>query len=475
MSSYTISNKQLKPNRVFILQKSEMEKRLDPFYYFPELVELEKKVLNKQPKKLRDYVKGIASGATPKRDDEEKYYSDKNSGIPFLRVQNITPFGLDLSDVKFINKETHEGYLKRSQVFEDDLLVTITGRIASASVVPKNFVGNINQHSVVIKTENREISKLLAAFLNSEIGQKLALRRTTGGTRPALDYTALLSIPILNDSRILAITQKVVEKKKQNEASAEKLLASIDDYLLGELGIKLPKPPENTLKNRIFTTSIKIVSSGRFDPFYHQTFFHDIFASIKNCNYPIRQIGKNIFKYEKGVEVGSNEYVSDGVPFVRVADINDFSINYENADKKISQEKFEQLKNNYKPKIGEILYSKDGTIGFCVVVEEEKDYIISGGILRITCNSNLDNYFLKYLLSTNLYKQIANRVSIGAVIKHLTVEEWTRILIPIPPIEKQKEIADHITSIRQQAQQLKDKTNEALKQASEEIEKILIG
>ena len=66
MSSYTISNTKLNPNRVFILQKSELEKRLDPFYYVPELVELEKKVLAKQPKKLRDYVKGIESGATPK-------------------------------------------------------------------------------------------------------------------------------------------------------------------------------------------------------------------------------------------------------------------------------------------------------------------------------------------------------------------------------------------------------------------------
>ena len=83
MSSYTISNTKLNPNRVFLLQKNELEKRLDPFYYVPELVELEKKVLSKQPKKLRDYVKGIASGATPKTAEVEKYYSDEANGKPF--------------------------------------------------------------------------------------------------------------------------------------------------------------------------------------------------------------------------------------------------------------------------------------------------------------------------------------------------------------------------------------------------------
>ena len=50
-----------------------------------------------------------------------------------------------------------------------------------------------------------------------------------------------------------------------------------------------------------------------------------------------------------------------------------------------------------------------------------------------------------------------------------------RISIPVPPIDKQKEIAEHITGIRQQAQQLKDKTKDDLKKASEEIEKILLN
>ena len=272
MGNYTISEK-LNPNRVFILYKSDLEKRFDPFYYVPELVELEKKVLARQPKKLRNYVLYIASGATPKRDEEDKYYSDAENGIPFLRVQNVTEFGLDLSDVKYIKRETHQGNLKRSQVFENDLLVTITGRIASSAIAPANFEGNINQHSVVIKTERRIVSELIAAYLNCSLGQKLALRRTTGGTRPALDYPSLLSIPIIEDKRILEITRKVVEQKIQNEAEAEKLLASINNYLLKELGITLPEPPENSLKNRVFIKTFKQLSGNRLDPNYYSNEF----------------------------------------------------------------------------------------------------------------------------------------------------------------------------------------------------------
>ncbi|MFA4851818.1 MAG: restriction endonuclease subunit S [Bacteroidales bacterium] len=476
MNSFNISPT-LDKNKIFLIQRSELEKRLDPFYYVPSLMDLEKKVLSKRPKKLRDYVVSIASGATPKTTEMELYYSDKEDGIPFLRVQNLSPTGiLEFEDCKYINHETHNGMLKRSQVSAGDLLVKITGvgRMAVASVVPDDFEGNINQHVCVIKTENKEISETLAAFLNSDIGEKLASRRSTGGTRPALDYPALLSIPIIEDKRILQITSKVIEQKQKNEAEAEKLLTSIDYYLLNELGITLPTPPENTLKNRMFKTTIKEISGKRFDPFYHQTYFENIFSAILKSKFTKLPLGKVIAKFSKGIEVGSNEYVSEGIPFVRVADITDFSINTDDTDKKISIEKFEKLRDLFNPKIGEVLYSKDGTIGFCVVVEEEKEYIISGGILRIFCNSNIDNYFLKYLLSIKLYKQLAERVSIGTIIKHLTIEDWLKIPITLPPINKQKEIADYITEIRKQAQELKDKTKKALAKASEEIEGILL-
>jgi restriction endonuclease S subunit len=112
--------------------------------------------------------------------------------------------------------------------------------MAVASVAPKGFIGNINQHVCVIKTGDEEISKTLAAYLNSDIGEKLASRRNTGGTRPALDYPALLSIPIIHDQRILQISNKVIAQKRYNEGEAGRLLSQIDDYLMQELKISLP-------------------------------------------------------------------------------------------------------------------------------------------------------------------------------------------------------------------------------------------
>jgi restriction endonuclease S subunit len=478
MNGYTIQSEKLNKNRVFILQKSELEKRLDPFYYVPELVELEKKVLTKQPKKLRDYVKGIASGATPKTTESEKYYAEKENGIPFLRVQNLSPTGiLEFDDCKYINEETHNGMLKRSQVSAGDLLVKITGvgRMAVASVAPEGFEGNINQHVCVIKTGCKEISEQLAAFLNTDIGEKLASRRSTGGTRPALDYPALLSIPILNDSRILAITQKVVEQKKQNEAAAEKLLSSIDDYLLGELGIKLPEPPENTLKNRIFITRVNDLTGNRYDPFYHQTYFNELLLSLENSKYPKSKLGLHISEITYGASFNNN-YVESGVPLLRIKDLKRNEISVDEVV--YLPESARNLLGNCFVNESDFLISRSGSIGIVAIVPKSIQGFAFGSFMikfSLAENSGIIREFLSYYLNSSLMIKLVERNKIGAIQGNITIPTIKNFPLVLPNPNEQERIAAHITNIRHQAQQLKDKTNEALKQVSEEIEQILLG
>lgn len=475
MSSYTISPT-LNKSRVFILQKSELEKRFDPFFYVPELLELEKKVLAKKPKKLRDYVKGLASGATPKTTESEKYYSEKENGIPFLRVQNLSPTGvLEFDDCKYINEETHNGMLKRSQVSAGDLLVKITGvgRMAVASVAPEGFEGNINQHVCVIKTGSKEISETLAAFLNSDIGEKLASRRSTGGTRPALDYPALLSIPIIEDKRILQITDKVIAQKQKNEAEADKLLSSIDDYLLNELGIKLPEPPENTLKNRLFTVSLNKLSGNRFDPNYHQKYFQDVFSAFENGKYEYAQIRKYA-SFQAGYAFKSSDYLEhSNCLLITIKNIRQNQIDIEDAtflpDDFFDQYKDFQIRNN------DLLIAMTGaTIGKVGIYNHPNNSLLNqrNGIIK---PDNINSIFLMSLLNLSIFQKLILRNSNGGAQPNISETDIMRISIPVPPLDKQKETAEHITGIRQQAQQLKDKTNELLKKASEEIEEILLN
>lgn len=487
MNSYIISSS-LNKNRVFILQKSELEKRFDPFFYVPNLLELEKKVIAKNPKKLRDYVISLASGATPKTTESEKYYAEKENGIPFLRVQNLSPTGvLEFDDCKYINQETHNGMLKRSQVSEGDLLVKITGvgRMAVASVAPEAFEGNINQHVCVIKTGNKEISETLAAFLNSDIGEKLASRRSTGGTRPALDYPALLSIPIIEDKRILQITDKVIAQKQKNEAEADKILSSIDDYLMEELKITLPIKPDNTLKNRMFISTYKQLSGNRYDPFYYKDYFVELEESLKKGKYELKRLS-TVCNLQNGYAFKSSDYIEFSETLnIRMSNIRPNNVFDPDYNPRYLSNEFAETYKEFLLKDGDIIIAMTDMagdpkiLGVPTIVTNSNDRKLllnqRVGKLFDFKTSEINIEYLKEILGARIVKEYYNKMGARGVQINISSEQILSAKIPVPPIDKQKEIAEHIKGIRQQAQKLKDKSNELLKKASEKIEGILIG
>lgn len=216
----------------FAITSDEIEGRIDPFFYKPYLRHLVAQIKSKKHFTLGEAMTEMSGGATPKV--TEDYYLDEG-GIPFLRVQNITEMGINLDDVKFIKPEVHETMLKRSQLKKDDLVFTITGRIGSVAVVPDNFEGNINQHSVRLhlrdKVENTEIlPEYVASFFNTNVGRDLSFRYTTGGTRPALDYEALrgLAIPLPDlktQEKIVAGVKTIYNKARNLRQEAESVIA----------------------------------------------------------------------------------------------------------------------------------------------------------------------------------------------------------------------------------------------------------
>ena len=226
--------------KCFVVYANEIAgRRVDSSYYQSKFRIIDQIVESAQSDvfNLGVLISDISTGVTPKVDED--YYTD-SSGIPFLRVQNVTNQGIDLNDAKFIKREVHEEMLLRSQLKKDDLVFTITGRIGSVAVVPDNFEGNINQHSVRfhLKAQIANINinpHYVAVFFNSELGRSLSIREVTGGTRPALDYKALKSLKVILPP-IEVQNEIVAEVKKRLTKAQETQTRSRCHYGSGEKG-----------------------------------------------------------------------------------------------------------------------------------------------------------------------------------------------------------------------------------------------
>ena len=436
-------------DKIFIVKKSEIEGRLEPNFYKPSIATLERKIRSLSSKRLREYAQSLAGGATPSKRESEKYYSDSQIGIPFLRVQNLQTNGeLSLNECLYINEETHNGLLKRSQVSGGDLLVKITGvgRMAIASVAPEDFVGNTNQHMVVIKTGDSSISKYLAHYLNLDIIEKIASRHSTGGTRPALDYPSLKNIPII-EGLDFSIIDAAIKIKKEKEIKAQQLLDSIEGYLLQELGITISNV-SNELNNRIFFSSFSKIESNRIDPIYSLYLGKNALSSkFENIN--LRSIAHIV----KGNSLSSSNVEDGDIPVVAGGQTSPYN----------------HCHSNYEGNI--ITVSASGAYAGYVWFH---DYPIYATDCCVIYSKDESRYMTKYLFEVlKLQQKGIYRLQTGAAQPHVYAADLQMLNIPIISIDKQKEIVDYIANIRTCAKALRLEGKVILEDAKRKVEQTI--
>jgi len=465
-------------NKVFLVNFSELDGRLEPEYYRPSLYSLEKKIRSLSSKKLCDYAISIAGGATPAKTEYDKYYSESKSGIPFLRVQNLQTNGeLSLDDCVYINEETHDGLLKRSQVAEGDLLVKITGvgRMAVASVAPKGFIGNTNQHMVVIKTGDAELSKYLAHYLNLDIIERIASRHSTGGTRPALDYPSLKSIPIIEGIDFTPINN-AIEVKKEKEAEAKKILDGMDLFLSEELGLTLNNLYDVNnnfmLENRLFYTNFSEVCGGRLDSNYYSKKYKDILNVIKCKNY--KKLSSLV---SFSSECWDRKSIYDTkIPYIEIGAINTERPEIDYVEMIAVEEAPSRAK--YIVRTNDIIVSTTRpSRGAIVKIGKEHNLCIASSGFAVIRNidNNLDINYLLYILRHKISLLQFEQKCTGGNYPAITQEDLGSIIIPLPPLTKQQEVSCHITEMYKKVKALQEEGKNILEQAKREVERMIIG
>jgi hypothetical protein len=369
---------------------------------------------------------------------------------------------LSLDEVKYVNRETHEGLLKRSQVLQDDLLVKITGvgRMAVASVPPVGFEGNINQHIARIRTQDRATSEALAAWLNTDIAEALAKRRSTGGTRPALDYPALRSIPVILDEQIQRELSAAYAQHKLAEAKASELLAGIDDYLLSELGITLPPEPENTIANRIFTTQRKELAGWRFDP-------QALHPEREGCVDALQRMKPRALKAVCRFFRDLRTEIPDGATYIGLENIESntgrhvLSTDKESVSSAFAFRKGQVLFPKLRPYLNKVFLAPFD--GLC----STEFHVLEGRAVR-------SDFLALFLRSQAVVKQTKHLMS-GNTLPRLQTEDIEELLIPVVDPILQEKIVGEASRRMSEAESLRAKAKFEIDAAKHRIEAMLLG
>ena len=231
----------------------------------------------------------VTKGTTPRGGNVA--YSD--NGIGFLRAENVAGLDrLDLSKLNHINEATHTGFLKRSILAADDVLITIAGTLGRTAIVKEeNLPLNANQAVAIIRlvdSHSVDLRYLVYALNAPAIQDKLtAQKKITAIPNLTLEIISdcLVPIPPLNEQRrivkhfALFVPQIAEYEGKQTELNAlntgfpEALKKSIlQEAVQGKLVPQDPSDePAEALLERIRAEKQRLIKEGKIKKDKHES------------------------------------------------------------------------------------------------------------------------------------------------------------------------------------------------------------
>ena len=126
-----------------------------------------------------------------------RYYS--KFGAPFIRITNLRreSIYLNLSDLKVVNLPEGVSEGKRTELFNEDLLISITADIGMIGYVDDSVSkpAYINQHISLVRFDPKKSdSKFISYFLAGESVQRLFRGATDQGAKAGLNLDTIRSL-----------------------------------------------------------------------------------------------------------------------------------------------------------------------------------------------------------------------------------------------------------------------------------------
>ena len=140
--------------------------------------------MNWDVKPLKSLSTLITNGNTPKGGSEN--YID--SGIMFLRSQNVWRNRIELDEVAYIDERTHNA-MRKSSLRHKDILITKTGRIntensslgRAALFLGEDDSANINGHVYLVRLDGSVVPEFVVTILTGEAYRRYIRKVCVGG------------------------------------------------------------------------------------------------------------------------------------------------------------------------------------------------------------------------------------------------------------------------------------------------------
>lgn len=452
----------------FVVQSDEIEGRLDP-YYLKNITVIKATQTKYQLSKFNDLLKEPPQYGA----NEQAVDGNPKSDVRYIRITDIDEFG-NLKDGDWKTaKNIDDKYLLE----ENDILFARSGATAGKTFLYKKEYGQAIFAGYLIRFKIEETkANPLYVFYFTQLDRYAfwvkSIQRPSG--QPNINSKEFKSFkfplpPLFIQDQIVDIMRSAYAQKKQMEAEAQKLLDSIDSYVLEELGIKLPAVEDKMY----FVIDSEYMRENRADAYYYQPKFEEVDRALNHVGYKeFKELLEIITKGETPLWRG-DLYLSQGIPFLKVQNVSQEGIKGELTY--ISEEVHNRMKRS-QLNGGELLYTMAGTIGIATIFPEDFGVAnINQAIAKIVLKKDTNKEFIKCVLNSNICKLQTQRFLTTSAQPNINFEQIKSLKIPFPPFEIQNKIAEEVKRRISEAERLKAEVSKIIEESKKQVEEMILG
>ncbi len=455
--------------KCFKVYTNQIESRIDPLYYAKDLFSfiefLPYQIL--EIEKVVEYLKtGFAAGS--------KIQDEIEKGIIQIRPTNIGEDRLLKFDKNIYVKMDYPNqadYISKKEIlFNNTNSQELVGKSAYFNI-KGNYV--CSNHITRIKVKEEIIlPQYLWIILNIYQKEKMFYVLCTNWNNQSginIELLKKLKIPVPpleTQNKIVEIMDNAYSVIKEKEKEAKNLIDSIEEYILSELNIEIPK-----IKNSLtYVSNLAELKNNRIDTYYYLPKFEEIKKSIYGGKYEVVNL-EDSFENDmiKGILPKENEKDGDlkvlkikNILNNGLIDISDFA-----TAKNI-------FKEDHKIHKGEIIIVITGaTIGKVGLWTSNENIYLGGDMVKFKTNEKYNPYYVQTFLLTQLGQYEIKREITGATNGHLSISNLRLINIPRPPITIQDTISYEVKKRIQKTYQLNKEAKNILDEAKKEVELII--
>ncbi|WP_250866199.1 restriction endonuclease subunit S [Caballeronia sp. INSB1] len=383
----------------------------------------------------------ITKGSTP----TTYGFKWESGGVLFLRSECVSESGLDLKESMFISQAAH-AVLRRSEVRDGDILITITGNVGRAVRLQDVGVANLNQHIARVRPVATDIdSKYVYYYVSQSSVRRRFNSITTGQAYPQISLQqvrdAKVALPPVQEQRAIATALSDVDA----------LIASLDQLIAKKRDIKL-------------ATMQQLLTGRQRLPGFRGEWAEKTLGEL--------------FEITSSKRVFQSEWRSEGVPFYRARELAVLGETGQVENELfITRELYATHRKSFGvPEIGDMLVTGVGTLGKVYVVSDDREfYFKDGNIIWFRCSGKMSAEFLRQLYLTPVLKKQIEEGAAGTTVGTYTITAAKRTRIPFPTLDEQGAIASVLFDMDAEiaALEQKKKKTRALKQGM--MQELLTG